>query len=282
VGYAFHAGVLKALGERGFDARRADLIVGTSAGSIAGALLRAELDAEALWATALGDPSSPLGKLFVRPARPPAIRHTRRWPASRTYLGQALRRPFAVRPGRLVSALLPEGPRDNRPLGDAIARLHPDRWPARPLWITAVHLDSGDRVAFGRAGAPAIDVPTAVRCSSAVPGIREPVEHGARRFIDGGIASPTHLDLVDASHARTVLVVSPLSRFVPLKLLLRVEMRRLEQRGVRVIAVEPDAEVRAAMGFNPLDPSKTRAVADAAYRLARNRLAPALFAPLMA
>src|SRR5690349_19155028 len=42
VGHAFHAGVLAALEDvAGFDARDADLIVGTSAGSVVGALLRA-------------------------------------------------------------------------------------------------------------------------------------------------------------------------------------------------------------------------------------------------
>ena len=42
IGHAFHAGVLAALADdTGWDPRRADVIVGTSAGSIAGALLRA-------------------------------------------------------------------------------------------------------------------------------------------------------------------------------------------------------------------------------------------------
>ena len=44
-GMAFHAGVLLALHhDLGWDARDADVIVGTSAGSIVGALLRARCD----------------------------------------------------------------------------------------------------------------------------------------------------------------------------------------------------------------------------------------------
>src|SRR4051794_17674678 len=39
-GDAFHRGVLRALAERGYDARTADLVVGTSAGSMVGAFLR--------------------------------------------------------------------------------------------------------------------------------------------------------------------------------------------------------------------------------------------------
>src|SRR5262249_55583871 len=162
------AGVLRALAERGFDARRAELVVGTSAGALAGAMLRADLAAEELFAGAVGDPASPITRLFVRPKHRPVIARTRRSPGSSAYLFEALRGPWSARPGRLVSALLPEGDRDNRPLAELMASLHPERWPARPLWITAVHLDSGATVAFGRHGAPAIDVATAVRCSSAV------------------------------------------------------------------------------------------------------------------
>ena len=53
-GMAFHAGVLLALHhDLGWDARDADVIVGTSAGSIVGALLRAGVTPEdlAAWAT---------------------------------------------------------------------------------------------------------------------------------------------------------------------------------------------------------------------------------------
>src|SRR4051794_18162851 len=39
-GDAFHRGVLRALADRGYDARAADLVVGTSAGSMVGAFLR--------------------------------------------------------------------------------------------------------------------------------------------------------------------------------------------------------------------------------------------------
>ena len=47
VGHAFHAGVLAALAdETGWDAREAEVVVGTSAGSVVGALLRAGMSAK--------------------------------------------------------------------------------------------------------------------------------------------------------------------------------------------------------------------------------------------
>src|SRR5581483_11211507 len=240
VGHAFHAGVLRALDAWGWDPRDADLVVGTSAGAVAGALLRAGLGGAELFAIAAADGCSPLAALDAH-AAVPAAAAMRSWrPASPTYLLRAIRRPWSVRPGRLLSALLPEGLSDNQPLGEAITGLHPAGWPARPLWITTVSLEDGARVAFGRADAPEVDLGTAVRCSVAVPWLYRPVSLGPKRYVDGGMASATHLDLLDAAEPRLVIVSSPLSRFLPLRLLLRAELARL---ACAVLRFEPDAEV---------------------------------------
>src|SRR5205085_3550651 len=59
VGHAFHSGVLAALSDvTGWDARDADVIVGTSAGSVVGALLRAGLSGTDLAARAMDMPLS--------------------------------------------------------------------------------------------------------------------------------------------------------------------------------------------------------------------------------
>jgi NTE family protein len=268
VGHAFHAGVLRALADScGFDARQASLVLGTSAGAVAGALLRGGWSPHDLFAAAAGESS--LARLLQQPRR---SRLRCRWPASPDYLRRVLRRPWLLRPGRLVSALLPEGVVDHELLGDTLRRLHPDGWPARALWVTAVSLDCGTRVVFGHADAPRIDVATAVRCSAAVPWLRRPVRFGDRRFVDGGIASPTHLDVLVDRPPRLLLVSSPLSYFLPLKILLRAELRRLVALGTRVVVFEPDAEVKRAMTWNPMDVRQTRAVANASYLSARRRL----------
>jgi len=160
VGQAFHAGVLHALADCcGWDARSADLIVGTSAGAQVGALLRAG------WST---------HQLLHRATRPPPpIRPPPRaaWPASKAYLKRIAARPWLTRLGPLVAALMPEGGAANGAhLGESFQRHFPWHWPHRPLWIPALHVDHGARVVFGRKDAPLVDVATAVRCSSAVPG----------------------------------------------------------------------------------------------------------------
>jgi len=263
VGKAFHAGVLHALVEGcGWDPRAADVIVGTSAGAHVGALLRAGWD------------TYRLAHVLTPPAVPPPPPPGRRWPASGPYLRSVLARPWLTRLGPLVAALLPEGVHE----GAHFAALHPlfAHWPHLPLWIPAVHADSGARVVFGRRDAPSIDVATAVRCSSAVPGLRPPVQVGDERYVDGGIRSPTHADLAldtaPSARRRTIVVLSPLSRFAPLRWLLRWELLPALRSGLDVIVFEPDRAVAGAMGWNPMDARRASAVAEAAYRGTRRRL----------
>ncbi len=76
--------------------------------------------------------------------------------------------------------------------GDALARYVNNQVAGRriedfkmPLGIVATDLNSGQGVLFQRG-----DVATAVRASSAVPSVFEPVKIGTREFVDGGLVSP--------------------------------------------------------------------------------------------
>lgn len=277
VGHAYHSGVLRALhAVLGWDARSAHLIVGTSAGAQVGALLRAGLSGEDLSARASGEPLRPeaaeIARHYVRASREPDPAKKRsRAPAAPRFLLEALRKPRNLRPGRVISALLPEGHVNLDVTAAGLRRLFGQKWPERPLWITAVHLDSGDRVAFGAPGAPAIDVGTAVACSGAVPGVCTPVRWEGRRYVDGGVASATHLDLVHDHGVDLVLVSSPLSMFGAMRALLGAEVRRA-RRHVPVVAFEPRGEALRAMGMNPMDVSKSAAVAAAAFETTAREL----------
>lgn len=282
VGHAFHTGVLRALTDAvGWDARHAERIIGTSAGAQVGALLRAGMSAHDLAARASGEAMTPRGaaiaRHYVRPARrePDPTRPRRLMPSSPAYLLRGARQPWRLRPGRLVSALLPEG---RVSLDSQVSRMRPlfgHRWPERELYITAVHLDTGRAVAFGAPDAPPADVATAVACSGAVPSVCAPIVVGGRRYVDGGIASATHLDRV-SSHLHAphdlVIVSSPLSMFRPMRGLLRAEMRRLRDAGTPVVAFEPAGESLDAMGLNPMDMGRSARVVDAAYRTALRQI----------
>jgi NTE family protein len=89
-GHAFHIGVLSALEEAtGWDPRTADVIVGTSAGAIIGALLRGGLSPRDLAARALGEPLSDEGTAIAailgKPEPPPAADWNGWW----SFLGAA-------------------------------------------------------------------------------------------------------------------------------------------------------------------------------------------------
>src|SRR5262245_65430515 len=75
VGHAFHAGVLAALEhERNWKPDSADVIVGTSAGSVVAALIRAGCSAADLANASLGEPLSPAGRALFEKIGPGADR----------------------------------------------------------------------------------------------------------------------------------------------------------------------------------------------------------------
>lgn len=284
-GGAFHAGVLAALEEAtGWDPRRATAVVGTSAGSITGASLRAGLSAADMLAGAQDRPLSAEGRrlterLGIRPSFP-----LRRQPrASRppaalvATLARAARRPFAARPWALAAALLPEGSISTEMISDGIGGLVPAAWPTDPLWLCAVRQADGRRVVFGR-GERRPPVPEAVAASCAIPGFFRPVEIDGVSYLDGGVHSPTNADLLtEAGGLDLVLISSPMSRQGRRPQLsadqairgwsgavLDAEALRLRRRGIQVLGFQPDDVVLAEMGLNAMDPRRRSAIAAAA------------------
>lgn len=84
----------------------------------------------------------------------------------------------------------------------------------RELFITATDLDMCERVVFGTEGFDDVPISTAVRASTALPMVYEPVRIGDRELVDGGLISTTNLDLAVEAGARLVIVVNPLVPYV--------------------------------------------------------------------
>jgi NTE family protein len=80
----------------------------------------------------------------------------------------------------------------------------------RALYITATDLDTCERVVFGADGFDDVPISKAVRASTALPMVYEPVRIGDRELVDGGILSTTNLDLAVEAGAKLVIVVNPL------------------------------------------------------------------------
>ena len=296
-GGAFHAGVLAALwDEVGWDARRASVVVGTSAGSMTGAVLRAGLPPADLAARAEGRPLSAEGRrVSSRLSAPPSsmpLRQARRRPAvsggAAAALGRMALRPWDLRPATVMATLLPAGTVPTSMITDGLDPLFGARWPDDPLWICAVRSSDGRRVVFGRegSGAPAASVGEAVAASCAIPSYFEPVSIDGHRYVDGGVHSPTNLDLLGGLGLDLVVVSSPMSlagRGAPrptpdwaVRRFCRAQLDReavgVRRRGTPVLAFQPTADDAALMGLNAMDPSRRSAVSAAVRSSAAARL----------
>lgn len=299
VGQAFHLGVLSALQEvTGFDARRAQTLVGTLAGSLVAAGLAGGLAAVDLRAELLGEPLSEEGRR-VRGGRPRAVRmpdlpepDPRRGPLAPEALLAAARRPWKVRPFAVASSLLPPGKMGTEVIARGVERLHGAGWPERDLRICAVRARDARRVVFGTSRAPATDVGTAVAASCAIPAYFAPVQVDGVAYVDGGVHSPSNADVVARDRPELVVVLSPMTVRrgtarrprvdTPARLAMRrylsQEVRTLRRRGATVVVLQPGAEDLPVMGLNPMQHSRVEDVlhASAASTRARLEAQPAL------
>ncbi len=293
-GAAFHAGVLAALEEAtGFDARRATPIVGTSAGAMAGALLRAGVPPADLLARARGVELSAEGQRVAERLgpfpQPPSLRPD--WtngipgPAEPAALARAFLRPWSARPGALLAAALPEGTHSSEPLSRLLEPLFDKGWPEAPLWLCAVRLSDARRVVFGRDALGEATVARAAAASCAIPGVYAPVKIGSERYVDGGVHSPTNLDLLAKEELDLVIVSSPmsaagrglrLSADFALRQLCRATLGReaalVRRHRNHVLVFQPTAIDQRIMGPNPMDTSRRSDVALQARASALDRL----------
>ena len=148
IGHAYHAGVLAALEDHlDWDARDADLVVGTSAGSVVGSALRAGIGARDLAARSTGDPLSPeAARLVARseaavpggvPLRPRRARGLPRM-AAPGMVARTMLRPFWWnRPGIVLAGAIPAGRVPTDWVSAGIRVLYGDEWSDHPLWIAA-------------------------------------------------------------------------------------------------------------------------------------------------
>ncbi|SRR5581483_759920 len=293
VGGAYHAGALAALAEAAeWDARTADVVVGTSAGSIAAAALRAGLSGADQYARSTDGTLSPEGHALIGhlapvvdlPTRPPFPRGLP-LPASPQLAATALLPPWSARPLAALAGLLPAGSVPTAPIGDRIRAMFAGDWPEQPMWICALRLRDGSRVVFGRDDIKAPDVGTAVEASSAIPGYLQPVEIDGETYVDGGAHSPSNADVVAGLGLDLVIVVSPMSApWTALRpspnigsralasWVLEREVRAVRAAGTPVLVVEPTAEDLEVMGTNAMNPARRAAVARQARATTMQRL----------
>jgi NTE family protein len=242
-GIAWEIGLLSGWAAGGVDVRDADLVVGTSAGSVVGTLLRTTDDLEALYE----------GQLGPVPATEPRVEFDGM--AMMAAFGEALGGAIGQQDARArIGALALRSPAVAEGERRAIieGRIGDPEWPAGRLVVTAIDTADGEFHAFDdSSGVRLLD---AVAASCAVPGVWPPITIGERRFMDGGMRSVTNADLAEG--CEEVLVLAPTSGFPqsPLGPTLQQEVEGLRERAT-VHVVIGDGRALAAFGTNPLDPA---------------------------
>ena len=254
-GIAWEIGVLAGLAEAGTDLSGADLVVGTSAGSVVGAQLACGAELEAMYARQLEPATAEKAARLNR--------------ATLAQFGWAMLRSrgkdveFRRRIGALALAAEKAGatPSEQERLDVLGGRLVSTEWPERRLVITAVDAETGEFHAFDRdSGVPLVQ---AVAASCAVPGVYPPCTIDGRRYVDGGMRSAANADL--AQGYDRLVVLAPIPRGVGPMASVDAQVTGMVSR---VAVVSPDADSKTAIGRNVLDPAARAPSAEAGRRQA--------------
>jgi NTE family protein len=273
-GNAWEIGVIAGLAEAGLDmTEAADLVIGTSAGSTAAAQVRSGIPAAELLASVLSAPVQPVGQNRERSPSLPmetVFARMRAIGAAATSAADLQRAMGAF--GLESDSILEPGAAQRRAM--VAARLPRAEWPDRPMIVVAVNAHTGGLAAFDRdSGVELVD---AITASTAAPGVVPTVSINGARYIDGGMRSLDNADL--ASGYPNVVVLSPLGgpsgtppegQFEGLRRFpgadLGSEVEGLRQQGSHVEVITPDADSRAAMGTNLMDPANRIPAARAGF-----------------
>ncbi|HXY92510.1 MAG TPA: patatin-like phospholipase family protein [Acidimicrobiia bacterium] len=244
VGVGWQAGLLAGLLEAGLALRNADVVIGTSAGSVVGAQLTS--------GHSLADVVAPIG------TAPP-------WASS-----------TSDAPPMDLAELLASGPVATVSEEEFAARfdfLRGVEWPEN-FRCTSFGSTSGRFAVWDRAAG--VELRRAVASSCSVPGLSPAITIGDERYIDGGARDMLNADLA-VGHDRVValscVVLEPPAGLVPDLLAarlpdVRTRIGELQSTGSEVEVVEPSDEVRDLSGWGAylMDFARTAAAFDAGVR----------------
>jgi len=267
-GNAWEIGVIAGLFDAGLDVTKADLIIGTSAGSTAAAQITSATQPTELLANILAAAAQPrtgpVGADRGQAPNRPAVDHL----AKTSEIIRAAEDPADMRRRMGAAALEMDAASDSsvqtQRRATVATRLPSQHWPQRQMLIVAVNAHTGEPIVFDRHSG--VDLVDAVTASCAGPG-GPPHSIGDNRYIDGGYRRNENADL--AAGYERVLVLSPLGGRTrhPLDwgMQLAAQVDELRARGSRVETILPDSDARNAFGSNLMDLSTRPPAAQAGY-----------------
>ena len=256
VGVGWESGLLVGLSEAGVELGKADLVVGTSAGSIVGAEAVLGWDLEA--SLALLDTPWPPAAPTEGPGGIELLLAELTQAASGAASAEELRRNL----GRIAHAAAPFGEAAYLELFEGIAG---QSWPTR-YQCTAVDTETGEPRVWDAAAEVPLHLAIASSCS--VPGIFPPVTIDGRHYMDGGMKTALNADFAAGHEA--VVAISCFALELPpglsdplmdmLNAATEAELQAVRSAGSRleVVVPGPDFLDLSGWGLNLMDPSLTR------------------------
>jgi NTE family protein len=246
-GVAWELGIIIGLHDAGVDVRGADLIIGTSAGSVVAAQIASGTDLASLFAAQL----TPVEQTKERMV---AFDAAQMIEAFQQAIAEASPDSKAIR--ARIGAYALKAPTIAEAERRAVieSRLPVHTWSEQRLLLVAVDTETGEEYFMDReSGVSLVD---AVTASCAVPGVWPPVTIAGRRYMDGGARSATNADL--AKGYERVLILNPMGANAnafgtgtgP-----EAEATSLEREGSQVLLIVADAASATAMSINPLNPA---------------------------
>ncbi|MGW3591176.1 patatin-like phospholipase family protein [Streptomyces fungicidicus] len=251
--YAWETGMLAGLAEAGVDLGGAEVLAGTSAGSLLALELAAGAEPADLYEEQVNRERTLLEVDFTLGM---TVRYL--WAA----LGSRDPDRVVERLGRLALSVrdVPEAD-----VLDAIRPLLPvTAWPERALRFFATDALTGRTTGLD-AGSGA-DLPRAMAATCALPPLFPPITVGEGRWMDGGVRSTANVDLM--SDCRRVVALAPIPKGPGASPGAVAQGAALAAGGARTVVLVPDREARRAFGRNPLDPSRVPGAARAGRRQA--------------
>jgi NTE family protein len=265
-GNAWLIGVIAGLFDAGLDVTKADLTIGTSAGSTAAAQMAGATPAELLAAILAAAPQQRTGPARSDqervPLRPVAdhLERISKIIASAEDAADMRRRMGAA---ALDMDAASDGSWQTQWRATVASRLPSQRWPQRTVLITAVDARTGEPAVFDRHSGVDLADAVAASCASGLP-----YRIGDNRYIDGGYRSNAENADLAAGYAR-VLVLSPFGgrSLQPLDwgMHLTTQVDELRAGGSRVETIFPDSSSEHMFGANAMDLSLRPPAARAGY-----------------
>lgn len=222
IGGMYEVGALAALEEMlpSFRANDFDLYVGSSAGSVVGALMANGVPPLELYAILDEERDDPLnfhrGAVYHKGSFTGATRNLAQfmWAiGKRAVMDFRLEWPdlLARSGGDMPAGFFSLAPLEAYMREALLAKGLSNSFTGtpRPLLIAAIALDRAERVVFGQGDLMDVPISQAIAASSAIPGFFEPYRIGGRDYVDGDVGYTGHADVAVDAGATILVAINP-------------------------------------------------------------------------